>query len=103
MLRRAVLFSSILAEVTMKLLLKATTQRPGSYLLRHGSDDMGRKRKSKVVAEDLTLSAKKQKLAEGSPKESLPEGIHHYQTVEEVPWDLQKYVAQDSGSSHCTD
>ncbi len=26
--------------------------------------------------------------------QNLPEGVHHYQTLSEVPWDLQKYWHQ---------
>ena len=26
------------------------------------------------------------------PSEPLPEGVHHYETIEEVPWDVQKYA-----------
>jgi hypothetical protein len=25
-----------------------------------------------------------------SAKSDLPEGVHHYQTLDEVPWDIQK-------------
>ncbi|KIV93195.1 hypothetical protein PV10_04432 [Exophiala mesophila] len=55
---------------------------------------MARKRKSRAVAEDAKWSAKKQKQTQESSEESLPEGVHHYQTLEEVPWDLQKYWQQ---------
>ena len=50
---------------------------------------MGKKRKNKYgdSHEDLDQPAKKPRVST-SP---LPEGVHHYQELEEVPWDLQKY------------
>jgi hypothetical protein len=27
-----------------------------------------------------------------TPTSPLPSGVHHYQELEEVPWDIQKYV-----------
>ncbi|KAJ9494918.1 putative diacylglycerol O-acyltransferase tgs1 [Exophiala xenobiotica] len=29
-----------------------------------------------------------------APSEPLPDGVHHYETIEEVPWDVQKYWHQ---------
>ncbi|ETN39169.1 uncharacterized protein HMPREF1541_05392 [Cyphellophora europaea CBS 101466] len=47
-----------------------------------------RKRKSQAQVEDLQPS-KRQELS--SP---LPNGVHHYQNLEDVPWDIQKYWHQ---------
>jgi len=50
---------------------------------------MARKRKSKALDpyEEDNETSKKARVVE-TP---LPEGVHHYERVEEVPWDLQKY------------
>lgn len=51
---------------------------------------MARKRKNKALNpdEEQYETSKKARVTETS----LPEGVHHYETIEEVPWDLQKYV-----------
>lgn len=46
-----------------------------------------RKRKSAQAYDASINPLKRQALS--SP---LPEGVHHYQDLEEVPWDIQKYV-----------
>lgn len=46
-----------------------------------------RKRKSAQAYDANINPLKRQALS--SP---LPEGIHHYQDIEEVPWDIQKYA-----------
>ncbi|KAL6247342.1 putative diacylglycerol O-acyltransferase tgs1 [Rhinocladiella similis] len=51
---------------------------------------MARKRKSANYGDESELSPAK-KVASTEP---LPEGVHHYETLEEVPWDLQKYWHQ---------
>lgn len=49
--------------------------------------EMGRKRKHAERTENSNQPvAKKQNTAT-----DLPPGVHHYQSVEEVPWDIQKY------------
>lgn len=49
---------------------------------------MAKKRKNKPLDrdEERYQHSKKPRVSE-TP---LPEGVHHYETVEEVPWDLQK-------------
>lgn len=32
-----------------------------------------------------------QHLMEGPDEEQLPDGCHHYNSLGEVPWDIQKY------------
>ena len=61
---------------------------------------MAKKRKGRPRDHDPdpNLTIKKQKV------EFFPEGVHHYEALEEVPWDLQKYVGVTtrgySGESH---
>ncbi|KIX98295.1 uncharacterized protein Z520_05596 [Fonsecaea multimorphosa CBS 102226] len=51
---------------------------------------MGKKRKNAVPVEhDYEPPPKKRPLT--TP---LPEGVHHYESIEEVPWDIQKYWHQ---------
>jgi hypothetical protein len=45
-----------------------------------------RKRSKKNVDETSQPPSKKQ----STLKEALPDGVHHYQSIEEVPWDIQK-------------
>ena len=47
-----------------------------------------RKRNRKYEHDDSQPPAKKQYF----PSSPMPDGVHHYQTLEQVPWDIQKYV-----------
>ena len=50
---------------------------------------MARKRKSKALERDEEQHPPPKK---ARPTEtSLPEGVHHYEALEEVPWDIQRY------------
>ncbi|KAJ9640761.1 putative diacylglycerol O-acyltransferase tgs1 [Knufia peltigerae] len=51
---------------------------------------MARKRKSANYGDESNQPPTK-KVASTEP---LPDGVHHYETLEEVPWDLQKYWHQ---------
>ncbi|KEF54390.1 uncharacterized protein A1O9_09556 [Exophiala aquamarina CBS 119918] len=53
---------------------------------------MAKKRKNKALDpnEEQYESSKKARVTE-TP---MPKGVHHYETIEEVPWDLQKYWHQ---------
>lgn len=52
---------------------------------------MARKRKSNALDHDDEQYEQPKKTR--ASEISLPEGVHHYETVEEVPWDLQKSVS----------
>jgi trimethylguanosine synthase len=51
---------------------------------------MAKKRKQAAKADTSEEPPQKKQNAD----EELPPGVHHYQTIEEVPWDIQKYWQQ---------
>jgi hypothetical protein len=60
---------------------------------------MARKRKrdqaeASQAEDDRTEGDKNETVVEQEQPVALPEGVHHYATIDEVPWDLQNYWRQ---------
>jgi hypothetical protein len=48
---------------------------------------MGKRKKGRKQAFEESQPPSKKQRVSGQP---MPEGVHHYETIEEVPWDIQK-------------